>query len=172
MVMKRQKEIKPFWLRNGIGPGTIAMLVLLAFLLWQRQQQTHPVAPLPPSSTKTHTSAPLLREPKWLLEHADELGLTDGQREKLRVLQRDYEQRTAALRQRLDKVGKDFQRFMDEAQRKGRAMTVHEIQRQAKDLSSLSYLMAQERKAVWEQGLMVLTQKQRKRITRSPSPLD
>lgn len=144
MVMKRQKEPKPFWLRTGIGPGTIVMLVLLAFVLWQRWQKTSPVASLPSSPPKAHNLAPPLMEPKWLLEHADELGLTDEQREKLKALQRNYEQRTATLRQRLDKVSKDFQRFMDEAQRKGRAMTVHEIQRQAEDLSSLSRLMAQE----------------------------
>lgn len=144
------------------------MLVLLAFVLLQRWQQTRPVAPLPSSPTKAHSLAPLPREPKWLLEHADELELTDEQREKLKALQRDYEQRTAPLRQRLDKVSKDFQNFMDEAQRRGRAMTMHEIQRQAVDLSSLSHLMAQERKAVWERALMVLTEEQRKRITKSP----
>lgn len=170
--MKRQKEPKPFWLRTGIGPGTTIMLVLLAFLLWQRWQQTRPVTPLPSSSQKAHSLAPLLREPKWLLERADKLELTDEQREKLKALQRNYEQRTAALRQRLDKVSKDFQRFMDEAQRKRRAMRVQEIQQRAADLSSLSHLMAQERKAVWEQALMVLTEKQRKWIDESSTPLD
>ncbi|GBC98801.1 hypothetical protein HRbin17_01316 [bacterium HR17] len=172
MAMKWQKEPKPLWLRTGIGPGTIVMLVLLAFVLWQRWHQTRPVAPLPSSTQKAHSLAPLPREPKWLLERADELGLTDEQWEKLRALQRSYEQRTAALHQRLDKVSKDFQRFMDEAQRKRRAMTVQEIQQRAADLSSLSRLMAQERKAVWEQALMVLTEKQRKRIDESSTPLE
>lgn len=146
------------------------MLVLLAIVLWQRWQQTRPTAFAPSPPVRVHRLAPLPREPKWLLERADELGLTDEQRKKLIALQQDYERRTAKLRRQLDEVSKKFQRFMDEAQRKGRAMTIEEIQRRAAEVSRLSRPLAQERQSAWEQALAVLTEKQRKISSEGSSP--
>ncbi len=158
---------KPFWLRTGIGPGTVAMLMLLAFVLWQRWQPTRPVTPLPPPVGAQHGAPLPAREPQWLLERAEELELNEEQRGKIAALQREYERRTATLRRKLDEVSQAFQRFMEEAQRKGGLKTVGEIQEQGKELSRLSRLVAQERKDAWEQALAVLTEKQRQQITKS-----
>lgn len=163
--MKRNDFPKPFWLRTGIGPGTIATIALLSFVLWQRWQQTQTVPTMPsPPVWAEHTLPPLAREPKWLLERADDLGLTEEQKRKLKALQRDYEQRTATLRRQLDEASEAFQRFMNEAQRRGGLTSVGEIQRQAAEMSRLSRALAEQRYAVWEQALSVLTEKQRRKI--------
>jgi hypothetical protein len=124
--------------------------------LGPRPAAARPVAP-PPAPTA-----------RMLLNRADDLALTQGQKARLEALDRQWKAESAGLDAALRQEQEAFSRFMQEAEKRGKT-SVQEIQGRSADLRDLSETLRARRQHHAEAAVDVLTEKQREMLS-SPEP--
>ncbi|MBM3498801.1 MAG: hypothetical protein FJX74_09030 [Armatimonadetes bacterium] len=132
--------------RPVIGPGLIIALGLCVFLVWRRMQPPEVARPvvIQHEGAIAATGVP---DPPFVLEHAEELGLSDKQRAEVGKLAAEYEAQTASLRSALDEARTAAGKKLDPASAQPPRPT--DIQEAAQGVSELSSLLAEARAQAW-----------------------
>jgi hypothetical protein len=144
-----------------IGPG-ILIAIILALQVAIKQ---HTVSSRPPIIERQvigrQGTSELARSVGYVIDHAEQLKLSERQLASLKNLEGEWETRSAPLQSELNRAASEFERFMKQAEGK---VTAQEIQARGAEVSELSRQMASLRRVYWQKALQMLDEEQRKTI--------
>jgi hypothetical protein len=145
--------------------ATLALAAIaLGYFLVQRQT-ARPGLHLGPRPVAVRAVAPPLATARMLLDRADDLALTRGQKARLEALDRQWNAEYAGLDAALRQEQEAFSRFMQEAEKRGKT-SVQEIQGRSADLRDLSETLRARRQHHAGAAVDVLTETQRQMFSR------
>jgi hypothetical protein len=119
--------------------------------------------PRPAAAGRPVTPPPVPPTAREVLDQADALSFTAGQKVQLEALDRRWKRDTAGLEAALQEAELEFSRFMRESQA-GRGTTLQEIQRRSADVRELSAALRERRLLHGEAVARVLTEAQRRAL--------
>jgi len=149
-----------------LGMGTIiTFLIVLAIggmsVAQRMKGDAHP--PVIERKVEVTTSHGIAPAPEFLLRHKKGLALTAAQEGEITRLAAAYRKDIAPLQRQADAAMKDYQQYMDRAQ-KGPRPDTQTLQAQGGDVQHLSSVMAATRQAYWKRAQGMLTETQRRQV--------
>jgi len=146
------------------GPGLV-MAVIAGYYVWRMNlpnQKPGGMAPRVDHSQiepgRTNLSAP---EPRWIMEHAKNLALTEKQTAQLQKLKDRWDANMKPLEAQLNEASTAVRDTLPGASSKGAA--IETVRAKAAPVSELTHELLEARKAWWQEASPVLTPAQKLR---------
>jgi Spy/CpxP family protein refolding chaperone len=146
------------------GPGLV-LAVIAGYYVWRMNLPTPQPGGAAPRIERNHIepgrtnlSAP---EPRWIMEHAKDLGLTEKQTVQLRKLKDRWDTNMKPLEAQLNEASTAVSNTLPEASSKGAA--IETVRAKAAPVSELTHELLEARKAWWQEASAVLTPAQKLR---------